>query len=288
LAATTVRVDEAPAATVEGLAERVTVVAAGALTVTVAEAVAGVVPAPPVAVAVYVVVADGVTVCDPPVPGMEYLLPSEPVITTADALCAETFRTEDVPDATEPGVAASATVGAAAPAPTTVVPQPARNRIRGRKQVSRAAENIRERDLVGPRTFTCMSPDTFTDFKPVVLASVVGCQRKQRLLLKSYRKSWIKRQEDASLRDPLGAANNEFRFCAFQCSSLRRAHLERQRVDENRLPAQCRQRDGPLQCCAAFPADAAPCFRSGRLGPARSCRSVRGGDRCGSGPEWRA
>lgn len=160
--ATTVRVEDVPEATLVGFAVMVTVAATGAVIVTVTEPVAGVVPAAPVAVAVYVVVAEGVTVCDPPAPGIVYLLPSDPVITTADALEADTFRTDDAPDAIEAGVAAIATVGAAAlpPDATTVVPQPARNSMRGRKQASRVAENIRERKLVGARTFTCMSPDT--------------------------------------------------------------------------------------------------------------------------------
>jgi hypothetical protein len=160
--ATTVRVEEAPGATEVGFAEIVTVAAAAAVTVSLTDAVAGVVPAPPVAVAVYVAVAEGVTDCDPPALGIEYVLPSDPVITTLAALAAVTFSTDDAPAATELGVAVRATVGAAVLVPDAVmvVPQPASERISGRKQVIRAAENSRELNFVGPRTFTCVSPDT--------------------------------------------------------------------------------------------------------------------------------
>jgi hypothetical protein len=65
-AAATVSVDEPPAVIEAGFAEIVTV-GADAVTVTVAVAVAGDVPAAPLAVAVYVVVAAGLTACVPPV-----------------------------------------------------------------------------------------------------------------------------------------------------------------------------------------------------------------------------
>ena len=63
-AAVTVRVDELPATIVAGFAEMVTVGAGFADTVTVVVAVA--VPPGPVALAVYVVVTDGLTACVPP------------------------------------------------------------------------------------------------------------------------------------------------------------------------------------------------------------------------------
>jgi hypothetical protein len=65
--ATTVRVEEAPALMEDGFAVMVTVGGPGSTTVTVAVATAGVVPDAPEAVAVYVVVAPGVTDWVPPV-----------------------------------------------------------------------------------------------------------------------------------------------------------------------------------------------------------------------------
>jgi hypothetical protein len=69
LVATIVRVEALPTVIVLGFATTVTVggVVGGAVTVTVAFAVAAVVPAAPFAVAVYVVVAAGLTTCVPPV-----------------------------------------------------------------------------------------------------------------------------------------------------------------------------------------------------------------------------
>jgi hypothetical protein len=65
LAAVTVNVEELPGTIDAGLALMVTVGCGFGVTVTVAEAL--VVPPGPVAIAVYVVVAAGITTCAPPV-----------------------------------------------------------------------------------------------------------------------------------------------------------------------------------------------------------------------------
>jgi hypothetical protein len=92
----------------------VTVGGPAAVTVTVAVAVAGVPPLPGLAVAVYVVVAAGVTLCVPPVGLRVYLLPSEPVRVTVVAFVATTVRVEEPPAETDAGLAVMVTVGAAA------------------------------------------------------------------------------------------------------------------------------------------------------------------------------
>jgi len=108
-----VSIEELPAVTEAGLAVIVTV---GALepdpedeTVTVDAAVAD--PPGPVALAVYVVVADGVTVCVPPEAGRVYELPSEPAIVTFVAFVAATVSVAVAPAATVVGLDAMLTVG---------------------------------------------------------------------------------------------------------------------------------------------------------------------------------
>jgi hypothetical protein len=85
------------------------------LTVTVAVAVAGVVPVAPVAVAVYVVVAVGLTTCVPPVAERVYELPSVPVTVTPVAFVAVMVKVDEVvelPVKSVGGFAPIVTVGA--------------------------------------------------------------------------------------------------------------------------------------------------------------------------------
>ena len=112
-AAVTVNMEELPAVTDAGLAVIVTVGTPEPdpedETVTVDAAVAD--PPGPVALAVYVVVADGVTVCVPPEAGRVYELPSEPAIVTFVALVAATVSVAVAPAATVVGLDAMLTVG---------------------------------------------------------------------------------------------------------------------------------------------------------------------------------
>jgi hypothetical protein len=118
LAALTIKVDELPDAMEVGFAVMVTVGAAGGTTVTVA--LAEVVPPAPVAAAVYVVVAMGLTVCLPPPAWRVYALPSVPLTVTWPALAALTIKVDELPDAMEVGFAVMVTVGAAAGTTVTV------------------------------------------------------------------------------------------------------------------------------------------------------------------------
>ena len=70
---------------------------------TVAFAVA--VPPLPLAVAVYVVVAAGLTACVPPAAPRLYVLPSEPLIVTCVAFVAVIVRIDELPAATDTGFA---------------------------------------------------------------------------------------------------------------------------------------------------------------------------------------
>ena len=81
---------------------------------TVTVAVATTEPAGFVAVAVYVVVAAGVTACVPPVAAIWYVLPSLPVNVSVVALVAATVSVEEDPALIEAGFALIVTVGAAA------------------------------------------------------------------------------------------------------------------------------------------------------------------------------
>ena len=103
-----VSVDELPAPIAVGLAVMLTVGAGLAATVTVA--VAETFPATPVAVAVYVVVLDGLTACVPPVELSWYELPSDPVTVTPEALVAITVSVDEAPAAMEAGIATTLTV----------------------------------------------------------------------------------------------------------------------------------------------------------------------------------
>ncbi len=90
------------------------------VTVTVTAAVAGGLVAP-VAVAVYVVVVPGVTVCVPPVLASGYDEPSVPVMTTVVALVATTVNVDEVPAVIVVGLALIVTVGAVDAFTVTVV-----------------------------------------------------------------------------------------------------------------------------------------------------------------------
>ena len=85
---------------------------------TVAVAVA--LPPLPFAVAVYVVVAAGLTACVPPGPLSVYALPSEPLIVTCVALVADTVSVDEPPAAMDVGAALIVTVGAGSPELDTV------------------------------------------------------------------------------------------------------------------------------------------------------------------------
>ena len=101
--AVTVSNDELPETTVVGFAAIVTVGAGFAETVTVAVAVT--VPPGPVAVAVYVVVAGGLTDCVPPLDTSAYVVPSLPETVTCVAFTAVTVSVEDCPEAMPVGFA---------------------------------------------------------------------------------------------------------------------------------------------------------------------------------------
>jgi len=111
--AVTVRIEEPPAVTEAGFAAIVTLgvpdPAPDDETVTVDAAVAD--PPGPLALAVYVVVAVGFTVCVPPAAGRVYELPSEPLIVTVLAFVAATVSVADVPAATVVGFDVMVTVG---------------------------------------------------------------------------------------------------------------------------------------------------------------------------------
>ena len=110
--AVTVSVEELPVVMAVGVATIVTVGALGAVTVIVVLAV--VVPPGPVAVAVYVVVAAGVTACVPPVAAnVNVVLSVLSEITTWVALLAATLRVEESPAITVLGFAVMVTVGSA-------------------------------------------------------------------------------------------------------------------------------------------------------------------------------
>ena len=70
------------------------------------------VPPGPVPVAVYVVLADGVTDCVPPLACRSYELPSDPLIVTCVALVAATVNVDELPATTVVGFPAMVTVGA--------------------------------------------------------------------------------------------------------------------------------------------------------------------------------
>jgi hypothetical protein len=120
--ALTVSVDELPAPIAVGLAVMLTV--GGGLAATVTVAVAETLPETPVAVAVYVVVLDGLTACVPPVELSWYELPSDPVTVTVEALVAVTLSVDEAPAAMEAGAATTLTV-AGLTMLTWVPPQPA-------------------------------------------------------------------------------------------------------------------------------------------------------------------
>ena len=125
--AVTVNVDELPVVIEVGLADMLTVGAPGAATVTVALAV--VFPPDPVAAAVYVVVAIGLTACVPPFDCRVYVLPSDPVIVTCVAFVAVTVSMDELPAAIEVGLALMPTIGAVGvEPPLKAVPQPVNSR----------------------------------------------------------------------------------------------------------------------------------------------------------------
>ena len=117
LVAATVNVDELPDVIVVGFAMMVTVGAE--IDVTVTTAVAEIVPPAPVAAAVYVVVAVGLTAWVPPLDCKVYSLPSLPVSLTWVAFAAITVKVDELPAVIEAGLAVMVTVGAASAATVT-------------------------------------------------------------------------------------------------------------------------------------------------------------------------
>jgi hypothetical protein len=108
-AAVTVKVDELPAEIEVGFAMMLTVGVPAGRTVTVALAEAF--PPVPIATAVYVVVAAGLTLCVPPVGCKLYVLPSVPVTVTWVAFPAVTTKVDLLPEGIEVGFAIMLTVG---------------------------------------------------------------------------------------------------------------------------------------------------------------------------------
>jgi len=126
--AATVKVVGLPGDTAVGLAEIVTVGFATAFTVTEVDAVAE--PPGPFAVAVYVVVAAGLTDFVPPFPDRVKLLLSVPVTVTDSAFVAATVSVEALPAVTEVGLAEIDTVGLAAGPELCETPHPVEIRSR--------------------------------------------------------------------------------------------------------------------------------------------------------------
>ena len=101
-----------------GFGEAVMLTVGAGNTVTIAEALA--VPPDPVAVAVYVVVAEGLTAFVPPEAATRKLLPSLPLTDTELEYVATTVRLDAAPAAIEVGLAPMVTVGAGGGGPVTV------------------------------------------------------------------------------------------------------------------------------------------------------------------------
>lgn len=123
--AVTVKIEEPPAVTDAGFAVIVTVGAPEPEDETVMVDSAFAEPPGPVALAVYVVVAAGLTLCVPPAAGNVYELPSEPVIVTVVAFAAVTESVDVVPAATVVGLADMLTVGAGLATLPLTPPHPA-------------------------------------------------------------------------------------------------------------------------------------------------------------------
>jgi hypothetical protein len=132
LVAVMVSMEELPDVMEIGLA-RIFTVGAG-LGVTVTVAVAEVFPPVPVAVAVYVVVVVGLTGWVPPLACRVYELPSLPVTVTRVAFDAATVNMDVLPLATDVGLAAMFTVGAAVVAPGIAFWQPVTTKRSDRQQ----------------------------------------------------------------------------------------------------------------------------------------------------------
>jgi hypothetical protein len=136
--AVTVKVEEPPAAIEVGLAAILTVGIPATATITIT--VADVFPPTPDAVAVYSVVAVGLTDCVPPFGCKVYELPSDPAIVTCVAFVAVTVNMEELPGITDAGLALMPTIGAVGGlTPLAKIPQPV-NTINRKKQKVEAIE----------------------------------------------------------------------------------------------------------------------------------------------------
>lgn len=132
--AVTVNVEELPVVIDVGLAAILTVAVGVLITVTVA--VADALPWPLLAVAVYVVVAPGLTICVPPEALRLYALPSLPEIVTCVAFMAVTVRVDVAPDEIEVGFAAIVTAAVFGKLFPLNSAHPEKKRQKGRKLVS--------------------------------------------------------------------------------------------------------------------------------------------------------
>ena len=119
LDAVTLNIDELPEMIEVGLAVILTFGVGFGVTVTVV--LADDLPPLPIATAVYVVVAVGLTSCVPPLDCKEYVLPSVPLIVTCVASTAATFRVDELSIVIEAGFAVMITVGNGVGVTTTVV-----------------------------------------------------------------------------------------------------------------------------------------------------------------------
>ncbi len=139
LVAVTVNMDEPPEVIDAGLAVIVMVGCDGAdPTVIVVAAV--VLPPGPVAVAVYVVVAVGLTDFVPPLACRVYDVPSFPANVTCVASAAVTVNVEEAPDVIDVELAVMLTVCAAGGAPGMLFLQPVNSRSRGKQDNSTSGE----------------------------------------------------------------------------------------------------------------------------------------------------
>lgn len=118
-AAATVKVDELPVVIEVGFA--VMVIVGAGIGVTVTLALADEFPPAPVALAVYVDVAVGLTCCVPPLDDIVYKLPSVPVTITCVAFVAATVKVDELPSVIDSGLAEIVIVEAGTDVTVTVV-----------------------------------------------------------------------------------------------------------------------------------------------------------------------
>lgn len=89
----------------------------------------------------------GLTFCVPPFAAKLYELPSLPVTVTVVALDAVTVNVDELPAATDVGLAVIATVAAEVAWPDTLVPHPEKNRENDRHNIAAAGSRRWEKNL---------------------------------------------------------------------------------------------------------------------------------------------